>query len=298
MSVLEKDTVQESWNRKLTGSEPWKRLRANRAAIVAIAIVALLLVLSIVGPWFAPNPNVTSPADAFQGPSGDHWLGADQLGRDLLARTLIGGRVSFLVAVSATAVAFAVAMAIGMLAGYLGGWIDAVISRIFDIMLTFPTFVMAIVVAAALGPSLVTVIIAIAFPYLPSYGRLFRAQAMAIREREFIQAGVALGFSSLRTMARHVFPNLVVPIVVVVAGNIGKVALTEASLSYLGVGVQPPDASWGNMIASGQSVLQFYPWLALIPGCALTAVAVSFGFIGDGLRDAFGLREDIVSEEG
>jgi peptide/nickel transport system permease protein len=180
---------------------------------------------------------------------------------------------------------------LGIVAGYFGGILDDGLSRIFDILLAFPMLLLAIVVVAALGPSLTSVIIAIGISDVPRYGRLFRALTLELRDREFMRSAVALGYSKTRIILRHLLPNIYVPVLVIATGSMGKVALSESALSFLGVGVKPPQPSWGNIIAEGQPFLQYSPLIAVAPGVALTMLTIAFSFMGDGLRDAFDVRE-------
>lgn len=271
-----------------------RRFRSNRPAVIATFVVAFLFLASVFGPLMTPDPTIVDLPVKFAQPSASHLLGTDHLGRDLLSRVLNGGRVSFLVAFVATVLAVVPAAAMGIAAGYFGGITDEIASRSFDVLLTFPSVLLAIVVVAALGPSLPSLIVAIAISDVPRYGRLFRALTLEVKEREFIASAVALGYSALRIMARHVFPNVAVAVMVIAAGSMGRVALAEASLSFLGAGIQPPEPSWGNMISQSQGYLQYYPLLALVPGIALTALTVAFSFIGDGLRDAFDIRDAVA----
>lgn len=268
-----------------------RRFMSNVPATLGLVLLLGLAIASLVGPLLTMDPTDVDLRARLQGPSAAHLLGTDQLGRDLLARVLAGGQVSFTVAIASTLVALTTAMVIGMTAGYFGGLVDELLSRVLDVLLTFPALLLAIIIVAAIGPSLSSVVLAIGIAYVPRYGRLFRALTLATRQLEYVEGARALGYSSPRVLARHILPNILVAVLVVAAGNMGRVALAEASLSFLGAGVQPPAASWGNMIAEEQQLLQYFPWLPLVPGVALTIVTISFAFVGDGLRDAFDVRE-------
>jgi peptide/nickel transport system permease protein len=268
-----------------------KRFLRHKPAAVSLVVLVLLVLACIIGPYFLPNPTLVNTNAGLQSPSAAHLLGTDDLGRDLLARILAGGRVSFTVAITATLVAVVPAGLLGMVSGYFRGIVDDVLSRIFDILLAVPMLLLAIAIVAALGPSLTSIIIAIGISDIPRYGRLFRALTLECKEREYVQNAVVLGYKRTRILLRHILPNIYTPVVVVAAGNLGKVALAEAALSFLGVGVQPPQASWGNIISEAQPYLQYKPLFAIVPGVALTIVTLAFSFIGDGLRDAFDVRE-------
>jgi ABC-type dipeptide/oligopeptide/nickel transport system permease subunit len=268
-----------------------RRFLRNRPAAVSAVVVIVLLLAAIVGPLFAQDPTLVNLNNPLANPSGAHLLGTDDLGRDLFARVLDGGRVSFIVAFCATAIAVIPAGIFGVLAGYTRGIFDEIISRIFDILLAIPVLLLAIVIVSALGPSLSSLIVAIGISDIPRYGRLFRALTLEAKEREYVRSALVLGYSAPRVMIKHILPNIYLPVMIIATGNLGKVALAEASLSYLGVGVQPPQASWGNIISEGQPYLQYHPILALAPGIALSALTLAFSFVGDGLRDAFDVRD-------
>jgi peptide/nickel transport system permease protein len=276
---------------RLSSGRVVRRILSNRAAVVAGSLLLLFLVACIVGPFFVDDPTIIHLNNRFADPSSDNILGTDHLGRDLLARLLSGGRVSFLVAIGATIAGLLPSLALGLAAGYFGGRVDEAVSRFIDVLLTIPTLLLAIIVVAVLGPSLPSLVVAIAIGDIPRYARLVRAITLEVKDREYVLSAVALGYSSFRVMLRHVLPNVYVPVIVIATGNMGRVALSEASLSFLGAGIQPPNASWGNMIAESQRFLQYSPLLAVIPGVALSAVTIGFSFLGDGLRDALDIRE-------
>lgn len=266
-----------------------RRFLRNIPAVVGSIVILIVLVGAVIGPIFAPDPNLTDVTNAFS-PAG-HLLSTDDLGRDVFARILQGARVSLIVSVFATLIGLVIAMVLGVLCGYFGGIVDDLVSRVFDVIVTFPMILLAVLIVVALGPSLNAVVIAIAVAIVPRYGRQFRVLTKSCLEREYVQAVIALGYSSPRVIIRHVLPNILLPIGVIAAGNMGRVAVAEASLSFLGAGVQPPNASWGNMISEGEPFLQVHPGLALWPGLALCLLSISFSFVGDALRDAFDLTE-------
>lgn len=275
--------------RALTGS--LRRFLHSPSGVLGGSVILLVAIAAIVLPSFAPDPNVADVRNALQ-PSGEgHLLGTDDLGRDVFARLLAGARVALVVSVTATVLGVAVAMVLGVAAGYFRGVIDDLLSRAFDVIVTFPMILLAILIVVAIGPSLTGVSVAIAVAIVPRYGRQFRVLTIAVTQREYVEAVKAQGYSSLRIITRHVLPNVILPVAVIALGNMGRVIVAEASLSFLGAGVQPPDASWGNMISEGSAFLQVAPTLAVYPGIVLAVVSISFSFVGDALRDAFDLTE-------
>lgn len=281
------DESTDGW--ALTGS--LRRFVHNPPGVAGACVVVAIGLAAAIGPSFAPDPNLADVIHKLAPPSGAHLLGTDDLGRDMLARLLAGARVALIVSIGSTAIGIAFAMVLGVAAGYFGGILDELLSRVFDVIVTFPMILLAVLIVVALGPSLTAVCIAIGFVVIPRYGRQFRVLTKACVQREYVQAVMAQGYSSVRVIARHVLPNIVLPIAVIAAGNMGRLAVAEASLSFLGAGVQPPNASWGNMISDGQQYLQTDPGVALYPGIALCILAIAFSFVGDALRDAFDLTE-------
>jgi peptide/nickel transport system permease protein len=265
-----------------------RRFVQNIPGVVSLGIIVLFLLVAIFAPLFTLDPNRTNLLDAL---SDSGIAGTDPLGRDLFARVVEGSRVALFVSLVATALGMFMAMILGVAAGYFGGAVDEILSRIFDVILTFPMILLGVLIVLAIGPSLLTVSIAIAIAIMPRYGRQFRAQTLSCVQREYVQAVRAQGYSSIRIIVRHVLPNVWLPVTVLAAGNMGKVAVSEASLSYLGAGVEAPNASWGNMISEGQAYLQTNPGIVLWPGFALLILAICFSFVGDALRDAFDLTE-------
>jgi peptide/nickel transport system permease protein len=275
--------------RALTGN--LRRFVHNIPGVVSAIVIVLIALTALIGPRFAPDPNFADVINALAPPSSAHWLGTDDLGRDILSRLLQGARVAMVVSITASAIAIVIAMVLGVVAGYFGGLVDDLLSRVFDVIVTFPMILLAVLIVVALGPSLTAVCIAIATAVTPRYGRQFRVLTKSVSQREYVQAVIAQGYNPVRIIVRHVLPNIILPIAVIAAGNMGRLVVAEASLSYLGAGVRPPNASWGNMISDGQEFLQTAPGLAVYPGIALCVLAIAFSFIGDALRDAFDLTE-------
>jgi ABC-type dipeptide/oligopeptide/nickel transport system permease subunit len=272
-------------------SAAMRRFVTNVPAVIGVFVVLLVAVLCAVGPLFVADPNSADVFNKLALPRGGHVLGTDYLGRDTLARLLDGATVSLTVAFAASILAVLLSMVIGIWAGYFGGAWDLVLSRVFDVMSTFPMILLAVLIVVALGPSLGSTIIAISIAVIPRYGRQFRILTRYCKERQYVQAAISMGYSTPRIIVRHVLPNIAIPIAVIAAGNMAPIALAEAGLSFLGAGTRPPNASLGNMISDALPYIQTSPLQALIPGVVLCMLTISFSFIGDGLRDAFDLSE-------
>jgi ABC-type dipeptide/oligopeptide/nickel transport system permease subunit len=291
----------------------WRRLRSDRVALAALVVIALLVLIAIAAPLVvklagAPGPNVrdTHAVDAFGtplGPSGDHIFGVDPLGRDVLARTVYGARVSLLVGIAGTAIAVLVGVTAGLVAGYYRGWVDTLLSRFIDVVLSFPVLLLGIGIASAcslgngcfggaVSPGLRTVILVVALVSWTSIARIVRGQVLSLREQEFVVAARSLGASNRRIVTREILPNLVAPIVVYSSLLLPQTILLEAALSFLGVGISPPTASWGWMIADAAENFDTQWWYMLFPGAALLVTVLAFNLLGDGLRDALDPRSE------
>lgn len=273
-----------------TKSRAWRRvtraLLSNRVTILGLVIVTVVLILAIAGPWFSPyDPNKVQPIERLQGISSAHWLGTDQFGRDTLSRIISGAGVSLGIAISAVAAAMVGGVIVGTLAGYFGGTIDDVFMRIVDIMMAFPYIVLAIALAAALGPSTSNVILIIAIIRLPMFARVSRGVVLTIKEKDYVSAARALGSPQWRVVMQHILPNSLTSIVVVTALSIATAINTEAAISFLGLGIRPPQASWGNMLADAQSYILTVPSLGIAPGVMISLTVLGFQLVGDGLRD-------------
>lgn len=263
-----------------------RALLGNRVTMLGLIIVAAVLLLAVVGPLFDPHePNEVQPIERLQGVSATHWLGTDQFGRDILSRIISGAAVSLGVAISAVAAAMVAGVLLGTLAGYFGGVVDDILMRVVDIMMAFPYIVLAIALAAALGPSTFNVVLIIAIIRLPMFARVARGAVLSIKESDYVSAARALGSSPWRVILRHVVPNSLTSIVVVAALSIAAAINTEAAVSFLGLGIRPPQASWGNMLADAQNYILTVPSLGIAPGVMISLTVLGFQLFGDGLRD-------------
>lgn len=285
----------ESVEVTIRSDSPWRRtarrFRHNLPAMIALGFIVVVVLIAIFAPLVEPqSPRATSRL-VNQGPSTAHWLGTDDIGRDMLSRLIEGTRASMQVAFQVVLFASIVALPLGLIAGYFGGWVDTIIMRFMDALFTFPALTLALAVAALLGPSLLNASIAIAIVFIPGLVRLLRAQVLAVREETFIEASRSVGVSSNRMIRRHIFPNVVSPLIVQLALSFGYAIAAEAGLSFLGFGVQPPTASWGTMLQTGYNVINQTAWAIVPPGLALLFVVLSFNLVGDGLRDALGREQ-------
>jgi peptide/nickel transport system permease protein len=258
----------------------------------------LVMVIAVVGaalfaPWLVPfDPSAQELSLRLQGPSWQHWFGLDELGRDILSRVLLGARVSLLVGLVVVGVSATVGLAVGAVAGYYGGAIDQTVSRVMDVLMAFPGLLLAIALVAVLGPSLVNVVIALTIIGWVGYARLVRGQVLRAREFEYVVAARALGASTWRALTRHVLPTALPAVTVQATLGMAGAILSEAALSFLGLGVQPPTPSWGTMINGGRAHLLDAPHLTVFPGIFLALVVLGFNFIGDGLRDQLDPRHE------
>jgi peptide/nickel transport system permease protein len=272
-------------------SRAWAQLRRNRAALAGLVIIAVLVFAALFAPFLTPyNPYAVSLSARLQPPGSAHWLGTDELGRDILARLLFGARVSLWVGVVTVFLSGVLGIAGGLVAGYLGGYWDAVVMRLVDIFLAFPVIVLAIAIVAVRGPGLTNVLIALALVYWTTYARVARAVVLTLREEEYTWAARTLGASPLRIMVRHLLPNAVAPLVVLASLGMGNAIVAEAALSFLGLGIQPPEASWGSMLNVGMQFLRDASFLSTTPGLAIFVTVLGFNLLGDGLRDALDPR--------
>jgi peptide/nickel transport system permease protein len=279
------------WNelRRLT-----RRLLRNPLSLAGLIIAALLVILALTASQWIRYPEDILTAkhmkDRLTVPGREHWFGTDELGRDIFSRVMVGTALSLQVGVIVVALSATVGTAVGLAAGYFGGWVDQLLMRISDGFLAFPSLVLALAVAATLGPSLVNAMLAITVVWWPWYARLVRAQALWLRGQDFVDAARALGASDWRIVWRHILPNCLVPIVVEASLDFGYVVLTAASLSYIGLGAQRPQPEWGLMVSEGRKIFPDYWWVAVFPGLAIFVTVLAFNLLGDGLREVMDPR--------
>jgi peptide/nickel transport system permease protein len=273
------------------GRRAVRRLARRGGAVFGFAVVVFFILIALLAPWLAPyDPVATSWSAVRAAPSAAHWFGADELGRDVLSRIIWGTRASILAGVVSVSISLALGVPIGMLAGYLGRWVDALISRVTDAMLACPFLILAIALAAFLGPSLTNAMIAIGISATPIFIRLTRAQVLAAKAEDYVEAARALGNPHLRIALRHILPNIVAPLIVQATLAIAAAVIAEASLSFLGLGQQPPAPSWGSMLNTARNYVDQAPWMAIWPGLSIFLLVLSFNLLGDGLRDALDPR--------
>lgn len=264
-------------------------LRALRRNPVVTAGAVFILVIAIVG-VLAPlltthDPNAVNLLRRLAGPSSTNYLGTDQFGRDIYSRIVMGSRISLMVGLLATGLAAAAGVVLGAFAAWVGGWLEDVLMRVMDVILAFPAIVLALALAAVFGPGIDKVIAIIAFARTPQFARLARATVLSLKEQDYVHAAGALGQRSWKVLAKHVMPNAVAPLVVFASASVATAITTEAGLSFLGLGIQPPTPSWGTMLSDARQYMLLSPWLAIFPGAAITFTVLAFNLVGDGLRD-------------
>jgi peptide/nickel transport system permease protein len=276
-----------------------RRQRHNWLGILGAALLILLFALALAGPWLGlPDPTRGDLRARMVGPTiswaglGAHPLGTDQLGRDILSRIIVGSRVTLMIAGSAVILGGLIGVVLGLIAGYFGGWLDRLLMRLVDIQLAFPLMLLALLVVAALGPSLHNLIAVLALTSWVRYARIVRGQVLTVRELEFVQAARALGASHLRILTRHILPNVLTPILVVATLELARTIVLEAGLSFLGLGIQPPSPSWGRMLADGRTYIASAWWIITLPGLALMLTVLGVNLLGDWLRDWLDPKSD------
>jgi peptide/nickel transport system permease protein len=286
------DQVDLSATEQRPPSRAWRKLKANKGALVGLCIIASFTLLAVLAPLLPiPDPNATSWSAIRKAPSAMHWLGTDDIGRDILSRMIWGAQASLLAGVISVAIAVAVGVPFGLVAGYFGGWTDQVISRVTEAFLAMPFLITAIALAAFLGPSLMNAMIAIGLSAMPVFIRLTRGQVLSVKTEDYVEGARSIGLRHSSIILRYILPNVFAPILVQATLTIATAIIAEASLSFLGLGQQPPAPSWGSMLNVAKNYLSQAPWMALWPGIAIFLVVIGFNLLGDGLRDALDPRE-------
>ncbi|MEE9578347.1 MAG: ABC transporter permease [Gemmatimonadota bacterium] len=279
--------------RRERGRETWRRFSRHRQAILGLALIVLLTGTALLAPALAPyDPDAQTDivATRYQAPSVSHPMGTDRFGRDIFSRVLYGARISLSIGFLAILIAITLGTAIGAIAGFFGGRLDTVLMRGVDLVLSFPRLVLLVVLVALFEPSIALVTLVLGLTGWMGVSRIVRGQVLTVREMEFVTAARVLGFGRTRILARHVLPNVLTPVIVAATLGIGNTILAEAALSFLGLGVQPPTASWGNMVASGRDAMLDAWWITTFPGLAIVFTVMAFNLVGDGLRDALDPR--------
>ena len=270
----------------------WRKLKANKGALVGFVIILFFAILAISAPILPiPDPIATSWSAIRKAPSAAHWLGTDDIGRDILSRMIWGARASLMAGIFSVVIAVAIGVPLGLVSGYFGGWIDMIVARVTEAFLAMPFLIMAIALAAFLGPSLTNAMIAIGLSAMPVFIRLTRGQVMAVKMEEYVEGARSIGLRHLSIITRYILPNVLAPILVQATLTIATAIIAEASLSFLGLGQQPPAPSWGSMLNVAKNFLSQAPWMAMWPGAAIFLVVIGFNLLGDGLRDALDPRD-------
>lgn len=283
--LAKEDKVAGPWK------EAWRSFKKNKVAVVGAGIVLFFIILALIGPWIAPQGlNEQDLPNRLLKPSSEHWLGTDDLGRDILSRVIHGARISLSVGFFSVIGSVVVGSILGIVAGYYGRWIDTIISRIFDIMLAFPSILLAIAVVSVLGPSLQNALIAIAIINVPNFGRLIRSKVLSIKEEEYITSAKAIGMRDIRILFSHILPNSMAPVIVQGTLAIASAIIEAAALGFLGLGAQAPSAEWGKMLADARVNFINAPWTMIFPGIAIMLTVLGFNLMGDGMRDALDPR--------
>jgi peptide/nickel transport system permease protein len=275
----------------------WRLLLRNPVTVVSAVVLGVVVLVAVAATWIAPfGVNDVDVPSALRPPSGEHWFGTDELGRDVLSRVLVATQASMRVAVVSVAFAVVVGVAVGVVAGYRGGWVDTVFMRVVDVMFAFPVLLLALAVVAILGPGTTTTILAIGIVYTPIFARVARASTLSVRVEPFVQMSRAMGTGNLYILVRHIVPNIAGPLVVQTSLSLAFAILSEAALSFLGLGIQPPQPSLGRMIFDSQGFVTIAWWMAVFPGAAIFVIVLAFNLVGDGLRDVLDPKQRTMIE--
>jgi peptide/nickel transport system permease protein len=278
--------------RRRSANRAWRKFRSNKAALVGLGFVGFFVLLAVLAPVLPiPDPSATDWSAVRKAPSAAHWLGTDEIGRDILSRMIWGARASLMAGVFSVGIAVCLGVPFGIVAGYFGGWIDMAISRVTEAFLAMPFLITAIALAAFLGPSLANAMIAIGFSAMPIFIRLTRGQTLAVKTEDYVEGARSIGLRHSSILLRYILPNVVSPILVQATLTVAAAIIAEASLSFLGLGQQPPAPSWGSMLNTAKNFLSQAPWMAVWPGTAIFLVVMGFNLLGDGLRDSLDPRE-------
>jgi ABC-type dipeptide/oligopeptide/nickel transport system permease subunit len=270
----------------------WRRFIRYRPGLVGLAVIGILVIFALFAPLIAPHsPEAVDTSLRGAGPSSTYPLGNDDIGRDILSRIIYGSRIALIVGLGATAIAVTIGVTVGATAGYFGGRVDFLLSRLVDTLMAFPLLALLLTLSAVFGPSLRNVVVVIGLTVWASYARLVRAEVLSLREQDFILAARASGADNRRIIFRHIVPNALGPVIVIASLAIGGIIILESALSFLGLGVSRPTASWGTMLSDGREYIRNYPHIAIAPGFAITITVLSFNLVGDGLRDALDPRQ-------
>jgi len=264
--------------------------RKHPIGMMGAVVVALVILVAIFAAYVAPYSPTAQASKRLLEPSAEHLLGTDEIGRDVLSRVIFGARISLYVGVIAVTIALCLGATTGIISGYIGGTFDNLAMRVVDIMFAFPGLVLAIVIAGLLGPSIGNAMIAIGIVYAPQYARVARGSVLSVKEELYIEAARTVGGPGIHIVWRHILPNIIAPLIVLTTLSMSTAILTEASLSFLGLGTQPPEPSWGSMLSTGRRFMEIAPWVAIYPGLAIMLAVLGFNFLGDGLRDALDPR--------
>ncbi|MFT6958218.1 MAG: oligopeptide transport system permease protein [Halieaceae bacterium] len=271
--------------------DAWRRLRKNRMALFGLVVLSLFIVIALLTPWIAPYAYDAQDLElGAKPPSAANWLGTDIFGRDLMTQIMYGGRISLAVGFVATAVALLIGVTWGAIAGYAGGKVDAVMMRLVDILYALPFMIFIVLLMVVFGRNMLLLFLAIGAVEWLTMARIMRGQVQSLRQQEFVEAAISIGLSPAAIIRRHMIPNALGPVIVYTTLTIPSVMLLEAFLSFLGLGIQPPQTSWGLLISYGAETMEEFPWLLIFPGLALTLTLFSLNFLGDGLRDALDVR--------
>lgn len=287
-SVLDPSVLHER-NQRV---ETWKRFRRYKPAVFGLAFIGLLVFCALFADWITPySPEAINTKLRGAPPSAEHWLGNDDIGRDILTRLVYGTRIALIVGIGATSIAVTIGVLVGATAGYFGGKVDFLLSRLIDTLMAFPLLALLLTLSTVFGPSLRNVVIVIGCTVWASYARVVRAEVLSLRERDYILAARSIGARDRSIITRHLIPNALGPVIILASLAVGGIIILESALSFLGLGVQRPTASWGTMLSDGRDFLRNYPHIAIAPGVAIALTVLAFNLVGDGLRDALDPRQ-------